>query len=169
MENNEKTVYDMRTYTGTKTVQARRMDAADAKLAGANVPGKYFEVGHAEYNPGADGYLVIYDGGYRSWSPVKVFEGSYKVAETHVDRMKIELEDLNERICKAVKVINTFGLLPADQRWMLRKQVKAMVEYADELYDRISDAVNPPRVVGLDCKCNCEPKGLSTEPAQSHE
>lgn len=143
MENNRTASYEMRTYIGTKTVQARRMNAADAKHAGANVPGKYFEVGHAEYNPGADGYLVIYDGGYRSWSPAKVFEGSYKVAETHVDRMKIELADLNERICKATRAINTFGALSVDKRWQLKKQLEAMQDYAEVLYDRIRYAVDP--------------------------
>lgn len=153
MENNEKTSYDMRTYIGTKTIQAMRMDAADAKNAGANVPGKYFEVGNAEYNPGADGYLVIYDGGYRSWSPTKVFEKSYKVADTPVDRMKIELADLNERICKATRAISTFGALPEDERRQLKRQLEAMHNYADVLYDRIRYAVEPRPVSSEPCCC----------------
>ena len=148
MNNKDKnTSYEMKTYIGTKTVRAKRMAAADAKQAGANVHGKYFEVGHAEYNPGADGYLVIYDGGYRSWSPAKVFEESYNVAETHVDRMKIELADLNERICKAIRATYTFGALPDEQRWELKKQLEAMQVYADVLYGRIRDAVEPRSAV----------------------
>lgn len=144
----------MRTYIGTKTIQARRMNAADAKRAGFNVPGKYFEVGHAEYNPGADGYLVIYDGGYRSWSPAKVFEESYKVAETHVDRMKIELADLNERIIKATRIINTSGAISEEEeRWYLKKQLNAMREYADVLYDRIRYAVESRSVVSPESPC----------------
>lgn len=158
MENNRTASYEMRTYIGTKTVQARRMNAADAKHAGANVPGKYFEVGHAEYNPGADGYLVIYDGGYRSWSPAKVFEGSYKVAETHVDRMKIELADLNERICKATEAIYTFGAISEEERWYLKKQLDAMRDYAEVLHDRIRCAVEP-RVSSEPCCC----KAATTE------
>lgn len=149
MNNKDKnTSYEMRTYIGTKTVRATRMDAADAKRAGANVPGKYFEVGHAKYDPGADGYLVIYDDGYRSWSPAKVFEGSYKVADTHVDRMKIELADLNERICKAIRATYTFGTLHDEERWQLKKQLEAMQNYAEVLYDRIRNAVEPrPAVI----------------------
>lgn len=155
MENDRTASYDMRTYIGTKTIQARRMNAADAKQAGANVPGKYFEVGHAEYNPGANGYLVIYDGGYRSWSPAKVFEESYKVAETHVDRMKIELADLNERICKATRAVSTFGALPDDERWQLKRQLEAMHNYADVLYDRIRCAVEPRAAVSSEpCCCS---------------
>lgn len=129
------------------------MNAADAKRAGANVPGKYFEVGHAEYNPGAEGYLVIYDGGYRSWSPAKVFEGSYKIAETYVDRMKIELADLNERIIKATRTINTFGAISKEERWYLKKQLNAMREYADVLYDRIRYAVEPRSALSSESPC----------------
>lgn len=153
MENDRTASYDMRTYIGTKTIQARRMNAADAKRAGANVPGKYFEVGHAEYNPGAEGYLVIYDGGYRSWSPAKVFEGSYKIAETYVDRMKIELADLNERIIKATRTINTFGAISKEERWYLKKQLNAMREYADVLYDRIRYAVEPRSALSSESPC----------------
>lgn len=143
MENNRNASDDMRTYIGTKSVKAVQMNAADAKRAGANVPDKYFDIGNFEYNPGADGYLVIYDGGYRSWSPKKTFEDSYRVSETHVDRMKIELADLNERICKATRAINTFGALPVDKRWQLKKQLEAMQDYAEALYDRIRYAVDP--------------------------
>lgn len=153
MENDRTASYDMRTYIGTKTIQARRMNAADAKRAGANVPGIYFKVGHAEYNPGADGYLVIYDDGYRSWSPAKVFEGSYKIAETYVDRMKIELADLNERIIKATRTINTFGAISEEERWYLKKQLNAMREYADVLYERIRYAVEPRSVVSSESPC----------------
>lgn len=155
MENDRTASYDMKTYIGTKTVQARRMTAAEAKGAGANIPDKYFEVGNAGYNPGADGYLVIYDGGYRSWSPAKVFEESYNVAETYVDRMKIELADLNERICSATRAISTFGALPDDERWQLKRQLEAMHNYADALYDRIRYAVEPRAAVSSEpCCCS---------------
>lgn len=153
MENNRNASYDMRTYIGTKTVQAVQMNAADAKRAGANVPDEYFDIDKASYNPGADGYLVIYDDGYRSWSPAKVFEKSYKVADTYVGRMKIELADLNERICKATRALYTFGAVPEDERWQLKKQLEAMLDYAEALYDRIRYAVEP-RVISEPCCCN---------------
>lgn len=153
MENDRTASYDIRTYIGTKTIQARRMNAADAKRAGANVPGIYFKVGHAEYNPGADGYLVIYDDGYRSWSPARVFEGSYKVADTHVDRLKIDLDELNERICMETRAINTFGVVSEEERWHLKKQLDAMREYADILYDRIRCVVEARSVVSSESPC----------------
>jgi len=158
MENDRNASYDMRTYIGTKTVQAMRMNAADAKRAGANVPDKYFTIGKASFNPGADGYLVIYDGGYRSWSPAEVFEESYKIADTHVDRMKIELADLNERICKVTRAINTLGAISEEERWNLKKQLNAMQEYAEALHDRLRCAVEP-RVSSEPCCC----KAATTE------
>lgn len=106
-------------YTGTKTICAAPMIKADAeKLLGISI---------SPATPGNDGYLVEYPDGYRSWSPAKVFEDAYRVSETHVDRMKIELADLNERICKATRAINTFG---------------AMNLYARILYDRLGIAVS---------------------------
>lgn len=88
---------NFKTYTGTKTIKAVPMDVKHAKGAGANVPNRYFEIDNASYDPSAEGYLVIYADGYRSWSPKKAFEDAYRVSETHVDRMKIELADLTSQ------------------------------------------------------------------------
>lgn len=137
-----------KTYTGTKTIKAMPMNVSDAKIAGADVPSLY-------YNTGTDGYLVDYPDGYRSWSPKKVFEEAYSLSETHVDRMKIELADLNERIVKATRTINTFGAISEEERWYLKKQLDAMREYADVLYDRIRCAVEPRVAVSSEpCGCN---------------
>ena len=127
---------DFKKYTGTKTVMAVPMTKAEAEfhLCRTIKPA----------TPNEDGYLVEYPDGYRSWSPVKAFEEAYRISETHIDRMKIELADLNERICKATKAINTFGAIPEDQRWDLGKQLAAMNEYARILYDRLRYLVEPP-------------------------
>lgn len=132
-----------KTYTGTKTIKAMPMNVYDAKIAGANVPASYFDVNCSSYDPGADGYLVDYPDGYRSWSPKKVFEEAYSLSETHVDRMKIELTELTKRICKATKAILTFGKIPEDKRLDLHKQVAAMTEYASILYNRIQYELEP--------------------------
>lgn len=132
-------------YTGTKTICAAPMTRADAeKLIGISI---------SPATPGNDGYLVEYPDGYRSWSPAKVFEDAYRVSETHVDRMKIELADLNERICKATRAINTFGAMPENERWQLKEQVAAMQRYAAILYNRIRYEVEPHVAVA---SCGCE-------------
>ncbi|MBD5332214.1 MAG: hypothetical protein HDR97_00475 [Bacteroides sp.] len=123
-------------YTGAKTVKATRMGAGEALRAGAQITENT-----VLNNIGNDGYLVEYPDGYRSWSPKKVFEEAYMISETHIDRMKIELYELNERICKATKAIYTIDAIPSSHdRDMVCRQVKAMREYASILYDRIRNA-----------------------------
>lgn len=130
---------NFKTYTGTKTIKAMPMGKAEAE----KVLGKSITPATA----GMDGYLVEYPDGYRSWSPKHVFENAYRISETHVDRMKIELADLNERICSATRAISTFGALHDDERWQLKRQLEAMHNYADVLYDRIRCAVEPRAAV----------------------
>lgn len=138
---------NFKTYTGTKTIKAMPMEKDEAE----KVLGKYI----TPATPGTDGYLVEYPDGYRSWSPKKVFEDAYRVSETHVDRMKIELDDLNNRICKATKAINTFGVVSEEERWHIKKQLDAMRDYAEVLYDRIRYAVEPRAAVSSDpCCCS---------------
>lgn len=136
---------NFKTYTGTKTIKAVPMEKTEAeKLLGKSI---------TPVTPGAEGYLVEYPDGYRSWSPASAFETAYRVSETHVDRMKIELADLNERICKATRVINAFGTISEEERWYLKKQLEAMQRYADSLHDRIRHAVEPRVSTELGC-CN---------------
>lgn len=136
---------NFKTYTGTKTIKAMPMGKAEAE----KVLGKSITPATA----GMDGYLVEYPDGYRSWSPKHVFENAYRISETYVDRMKIELADLNERIIKATRTINTFGAISEEERWNLKKQLNAMREYADVLYDRIRYAVEPRSVVSSESPC----------------
>lgn len=135
---------NFKSYTGTKTIKAVPMEKTEAeKLLGKSI---------TPATPGESGYLVEYPDGYRSWSPASVFEAAYRVSETWVDRMKIELAELNERICKATRAINAFGTISEEGRWYLKKQLEAMQMYADNLHDRIRNAVEP-RVVSKPC-CN---------------
>ena len=136
---------NFKTYTGTKTIKAMPMGKAEAE----KVLGKSITPATA----GMDGYLVEYPDGYRSWSPKHVFENAYRISETYVDRMKIELADLNERIIKATRTINTFGAISEEERWNLKKKLNAMREYADVLYDRIRYAVEPRSVVSSESPC----------------
>lgn len=139
-----------KTYTGTKTIKAMPMDARRAKDAGATVPDKYFEVGHASYNPGAEGYLVEYPDGYRSWSPKKVFEDAYRISETPEDFMRIELADLNTRMKVVSDMLynpNRIGM--CEDHYALKNQLDAMREYADQLWRRL-ESLTAPRAVCID-------------------
>ena len=135
----------MQTYIGTKTIRAMQMKRGEYnKLRGWEIP--------SDENPEDDGYLVEYlDGGkqnhpdftgYISWSPKDVFERAYKVAETFLDRMKIESEDLDSKL----KNLSEFLLsdrvkeLPETYIAEMHLQKTAMQEYYDVLNRRISCA-----------------------------
>lgn len=81
----------MKTYIGTKTVSAQPMSAKEALENG-------YKIGDHKENE--DGYEVMYEDGYRSWSPEDVFNKSYRLSETYIDRLKIERDDLLNKLNK---------------------------------------------------------------------
>ena len=89
-----------------------------------------------------DGYKVVYEDGYESWSPKDVFEKAYKPSDTVLDRLKIERNELRERIEKLEDFIGMnfseakekVGSLQAA---LLVCQRSYMVDYLDVLQTRI--------------------------------
>lgn len=89
-----------------------------------------------------DGYKVVYEDGYESWSPKDVFEKAYKPSDTALDRLKIERNELRERIEKLEDFIGLnfseakekVGSLQAA---LLVCQRSYMVDYLDVLQTRI--------------------------------
>lgn len=129
---------DFKTYIGTKQVKAMPMGASEAKRHGANITDETII-----NNCGAQGYLVEYADGYRSWSPAKAFEASYMMADTYVDRMAIELMEVGKRICKATEALYLPGAVPAmsgAERHALREQLAAMRTYFSILLNRYNRA-----------------------------
>lgn len=60
----------MRTYIGTKKIQAEPLNLGDYNtLRGWTIP--------ADENPMREGYKVVYPDGYVSWSPKEIFEEAY--------------------------------------------------------------------------------------------
>ena len=121
----------MKKYIGTKQVKAEPMTYGDAYKLGLIRENAYIEE-YAE-NPG---YLVEYADGYKSWSPANVFEESYKVAETHLDRINIEDVELRERCLRLSDFIianEKFNELPLGDRAMLVAQHHAMCAYSNIL------------------------------------
>ena len=64
----------MKAYIGCKIVQAEPMDQLTFKK---EIKGEHHEGVHAT----AEGYLVVYPDGYKSWSPKGVFEIAYREVE----------------------------------------------------------------------------------------
>ena len=86
-----------------------------------------------------DGYKVVYEDGYESWSPKEVFEKTYKPADTFLDRMKIEHDGLQRRLRKLDLFIDSekFLELPFSKRTLLTQQYSAMLTYCLTLKNRI--------------------------------
>lgn len=121
----------MKQYIGTKQVKAEPMTYGEAHKEGLIPENAYVE----EYSDNK-GYLVIYNDGYRSWSPANVFEEAYKVAETALDRVNIEDVELRDKITKLSDFILSnpkFRELSLGTQAMLIAQLHSMSAYSNLL------------------------------------
>lgn len=90
-----------------------------------------------------EGYKVVYEDGYESWSPKDVFEKAYKPSDTVLDRLKIEYDELKERIENIEALLGneiSEGVKKAGgvpQAALLIIQRSHMVNYLDVLDTRI--------------------------------
>ena len=98
-------IFYMKKYIGTKVINALPMNRQEYNdFRGWQLP--------ADEDGADEGYLVEYvDGGnantpqyagYVSWSPKAVFERAYQVADTPLDRMYIEYNELMDKYNKLV-------------------------------------------------------------------
>lgn len=132
-------------YTGTKIVLGTPMKRlAYNQYRGWELP--------ADENGDDDGYLVEYlDGGqanhpnhkgYISWSPKDVFEKAYKPSATPLERMEIELNELNDKVNKLSAALNSEGFeakVDNHQYQLMIAQIYAMQSYMAILIVRIND------------------------------
>lgn len=137
---------EMPLYQGTKVLRALPMTRGEynAYRAWAHPEGE---------DQSVPGYLVEYvDGGepnderhsgYISWSPADVFGAHYKPCGSYAERLKIEWDELNERLDKLFSFISTdplFEALQKDAQALLRAQHSAMASYAGILGLRLEAA-----------------------------
>lgn len=141
----------MKQYTGTKVINAEPMTLGEYNnFRGWNLPDNEDAL--------SPGYLVEYtDGGkpnvegyhgYVSWSPKDVFDKSYRLSETYVDRLYIERGQLSERFSLLSSFLITGDLkkLKSDyQAGLLRIQREFMSHYLRVLDERIDGED------GIDC------------------
>ena len=123
---------ELKQYTGTKTVKAMPMTLGEAE----QVLNRHIDASAVENRDEVPGYLVEYgeDGdNYRSWSPKEVFERAYRVSETHIDRMRIELDELITRYMRGRR----YSFTSKDFDCLLREQLEIMERYIYKLKDRI--------------------------------
>jgi hypothetical protein len=137
------TEINMKQYIGTKQINAKPMARLEYnEFRGWELP--------ADENGADEGYLVEYVGpgqkantpeyeGYVSWSPKDVFEATYKVADTFIDRLTVEYDELNEKHEKlsAFLMSEKFYELTDANATLLRFQHIAMKSYLEILGMRL--------------------------------
>lgn len=118
----------MKKYIGTKEVWAEPMtmgEAYDRHLLKEGVKVSECETDKA-------GYLVQYRDGYQYWCPKEVFEESYRLTETYLDRLVMEFTDLKDKISKLEDFRDSaeFEKLSLEARALIMRQYLVMTEYA---------------------------------------
>lgn len=130
---------NLKKYIGTKVVEARPMNEIDAESIG-------YARKNSDHHEYREGYHVRYtnpDGStYDSWSPKDVFEKAYKPSDTVLDRLKIERNELRERVEKLEDFIGQDFAEVAEkigsyQAALLVCQRSFMVNYLEVLETRI--------------------------------
>lgn len=81
----------MNTFIGRKTIQTKPM----TKKEFTEYKGFSETIG---LPPETEGYLVKYEDGYESWSPKEPFDKAYKKADTVLDRLIIERDELKTKL-----------------------------------------------------------------------
>lgn len=125
----------MKKYIGTKQIEAEPMTMGEAYeknlLQAGRVPN--------ESEKTKAGYHVKYEGGYESWSPAESFEKAYKVADTPLDRMIIEYDELKQKINKLDVFLDSekFKTLDEKAKGLLSSQYHIMIAYSIVLSERM--------------------------------
>ena len=129
----------MKKYIGTKQIEAEPMTMGEAYKRSLLQTGRVPNSAEA----GKQGYYVKYDNGYESWSPADVFENAYKVADTFIDRLYIERDELVLRTHKAEGFYlspKCDELLTDMEKQALSTQIDLMRNYISVLNARIDYA-----------------------------
>ena len=125
----------MKKYIGTKQVEAEPMTMGEAYRR------NLLQVGRVPNDSEKDnpGFYVRYQDGYESWSPAETFNKAYKLADTPLDRMIIEHQELSNKINKLGEFIYSekFNSLNLNQRILLNMQFNIMIEYSLVLTERM--------------------------------
>ena len=125
----------MKKYIGTKQIEAEPMTMGEAYEK------NFLQAGRVPNESEKDnaGYHVKYEDGYESWSPAEPFDKAYKVADTPLDRMIIEYDELKQKIDKLNVFLDSekFKTLDEKVKGFLSSQYHIMIAYSIVLSERM--------------------------------
>lgn len=124
----------MKKYIETKQVEAEPMTMGEACRRNLLQHGRM----PTAIDKDAPGYYVKCENGYESWSPAGPFEEAYKLADTALDRMLIESNELTTKLQKLQMFACTSKFMELDDmsRAMLIVQMNIMENYQTILKNR---------------------------------
>ena len=127
----------MKKYIGTKQVEAEPMTMEEAYKRNLLQTGRVPNDSEKD-NPG---FYVRYQDGYESWSPAETFCKAYKLADTPLDRLIIEHQELRDKINKLKEIMcrKEFCDFDYKQRILLNMQLRSMLEYLFIVEERINN------------------------------
>ena len=127
----------MKKYIGTQQVEAESMTIGEAYKRNLLQKGKVPNDSEKD-NPG---FYVKYQDDYESWLPAEIFCKIYKIAETPLERMIIEHQELRDKINKLEKFFGSSYLqcLSLRTKELIAMQLHIMIEYSLILKERIEN------------------------------
>lgn len=138
----------MKTYKCHKQVKAfkisdiKLIEDSIYNLVGSNDIVMVREDFMQKFKPEVGGYYVLYNDGYKSYSPAEPFEEGYTelVEDTFLTRLKKEEEELSVKMDKLDTFMcsEKFNSIPDIQKSLLTVQYMAMDTYKMCLLERIS-------------------------------
>lgn len=127
----------MKKYIRTKNVSAKPMTLGEfIKQTGL----RPYASNQKLCNYKGEGYIVKYEDGHISWSPKNVFEKAYRIADTPLDHMHIEYDELIEKYNKLVIFLgreDAISIAGQEQIDLMRIQEVQMYSYILILNKRI--------------------------------
>lgn len=130
----------MKKYIGKKEISAEPMTMGEAYEKGLLQAGRVPN----ESEKSSAGYRVRYQDGYESWSPAEPFEKAYKRADTYLDRLRIERDELHDRYVKDKNYLSSplaEKQLTPREKGSLAAQVEFMRQYLFCVEERIKYAI----------------------------
>lgn len=132
----------MKKYIGTQQVEAESMTMGEAYRRNLLQTGRVPNDSEKD-NPG---FYVRYQDGYESWLLAETFNKAYKLADTPLDRMIIEHQELIDKINKLKRFLDRLNFdikeskkITSEMRALLDMQYQVMTEYSLILEKRINN------------------------------
>ena len=127
----------MKKYIGTQQVEAESMTIGEAYRRNLLQTGRVPNDSEKD-NPG---FYVKYQDDYESWLPAEIFCKIYKIAETPLERMIIEYQELIDKINKLEKFFGSsyFQCLSLRTKELIAIQLHIMIEYSLILKEKIEN------------------------------